>query len=77
MNNINTLDYLSILEEQTISRIKDNKPFNHLLKIYNTKLLRTILNRLEKSERYEDCLLIHQIITKRNQHLERFHDKSL
>ena len=56
------------LIQSTFDRIKEGKIFDNKLKPYSPEFLEKILRYMEERERYEDCLILQNIINKRLNH---------
>ena len=56
------------LMQSTFDRVKEGKIFDNKLKPYSQEFLEKILYYMEERERYEDCLILHNIINKRLNH---------
>jgi hypothetical protein len=56
------------LIQSTFDRIKEGKIFDNKLKPYSQEFLEKILQYMEERERYEDCLILQNIINKRLNH---------
>jgi len=56
------------LMQSTFDRIKDGKIFDNKLKPYSQEFLEKILYYMEERERYEDCLILKNIINNRLNH---------
>jgi hypothetical protein len=54
--------------QSTFDRIKDGKIFDNKLKPYSQEFLEKILYYMEERERYEDCLILKNIINNRLNH---------
>jgi len=56
------------LMQSTFDRVKEGKIFDNKLKPYSQEFLEKILHYMEKRERYEDCIILQNIINKRLNH---------
>ena len=56
------------LMQSTFDRIKDGKIFDNKLKPYSQEFLEKILYYMEERERYEDCIILKNIINNRLNH---------
>lgn len=56
------------LMQSTFDRIKDGKLFDNKLKPYSQEFLEKILYYMEERERYEDCIILKNIINNRLNH---------
>jgi hypothetical protein len=54
--------------QSTFDRVKEGKIFDNNLKPYSQEFLEKILHYMEERERYEDCLILQNIINKRLNH---------
>lgn len=65
---ISKYDAYSALMETCFNRCKMGKPFDEKCKPFTREFLGAILSYLESNERYEDCLVINNLINQRFNH---------
>jgi hypothetical protein len=68
MEAVSKFDAYSALMETCFKRCKMGMPFDEKCKPFSKEFLRTILSYLESNERYEDCLVINNLINQRFSH---------
>jgi hypothetical protein len=68
MENLNKIDVYNSLMESCFKRCKLGKIYDQNCKPFSEKFLLIVLSYLEEQERYEDCIVMNNIIKKHFNH---------